>query len=141
MVHGWNRRGDKIFCIHQDRPWDPPSLLYNGHYVSFLQVWQPGRGVDHPPLFNAEVKERVELLYLPKCKMTQSKTTRKNHVCQVKMYLCKSKTTPPPKCKISAKKKYFAVTFIHLLHKACKILCIFTNQCHCLHHALHNHLW
>jgi len=33
---------------------------------SFLRVKWPGRGVDHPPLTSAEVKERVELyLYSP----------------------------------------------------------------------------
>jgi len=33
---------------------------------SFLGVKRPGRGVDHPPLSSAEVKERVELhLYFP----------------------------------------------------------------------------
>ena len=33
---------------------------------SFLGVERPGRGVDHPPLSSAEVKERVELyLYFP----------------------------------------------------------------------------
>jgi hypothetical protein len=32
----------------------------------FLTVKRPGRGVDHPPLSSAEVKERVELyLYSP----------------------------------------------------------------------------
>ena len=30
-----------------DRPWGPPSLLYNGYRVSFLGVKRPGRGVDH----------------------------------------------------------------------------------------------
>jgi len=34
--------------------------------VSFPGVKRPGRGVDHPPLSSAEVKERVELyLYSP----------------------------------------------------------------------------
>jgi len=33
---------------------------------SFLRVKRPRRGVDHPPLPSAEVKERVELyLYYP----------------------------------------------------------------------------
>jgi len=27
----------------------PPSLLYDGYWVSFLLVKLPGRGVDHPP--------------------------------------------------------------------------------------------
>jgi len=31
--------------------------------VSFLEVKQLGRGVDHPPPFNVEVKERVALYF------------------------------------------------------------------------------
>jgi hypothetical protein len=27
--------GGEIFCIHPDRPWGPPSALYNGYRVSF----------------------------------------------------------------------------------------------------------
>jgi hypothetical protein len=38
-----------------------------------------------------------------------------------------------PKNKISAKKKYFTINFIHLIHKACQILFSFTYQCHFLH--------
>jgi hypothetical protein len=46
-----------------DRLWGPHSLLYR---VSFQEVKRPGRGVNHPPPFSAEVKERVELcLYSP----------------------------------------------------------------------------
>jgi hypothetical protein len=41
-----------------DRPWGPPSLLYNGYRVSFQGVKRPGRGVDHPPPPGAEVKEQ-----------------------------------------------------------------------------------
>ena len=37
------------------------SLLYNTYRISFSGVKQPGRGVNHPPLSSAEVKERVEL--------------------------------------------------------------------------------
>ena len=56
----------KIFQTHPDRPWGPPSLLYNGYQVSFPGVKRPGRGVDQPPPSSAEVKERVELyLYSP----------------------------------------------------------------------------
>jgi len=39
----------------------------------------------------------------------------------------------PPKNKTSAKKKYFTIKFVHLIHKVCQILYTFTNQCHCLH--------
>jgi len=43
----------------------PTSLLYEGT-LAFVRVKRLGRGVDHPPLPNAEVKERVELyLYSP----------------------------------------------------------------------------
>jgi len=52
--------GGEIFRNCPDRPWGPPSLLYNG-YSSFPGVKRPGRGVDHPPPSTAEYKERVEL--------------------------------------------------------------------------------
>ena len=39
----------------------PPSLLCNGHRVSFPGVQLPGRGVDHPISSKTEVKERVKL--------------------------------------------------------------------------------
>ena len=56
----------EIFSTRPDRPSGSPSLLYNGHLVSFRGVKQPGRGVDHPLPSSAEVKERVELyLYSP----------------------------------------------------------------------------
>jgi hypothetical protein len=32
-VQGWNPGGGEIFCTHPDRPWGPPSLLYNGYRV------------------------------------------------------------------------------------------------------------
>jgi hypothetical protein len=63
---GIESRWGEIFRSHPDRPWGPPSLLYNGYRVLSRGVKQPGRGVDHPPSSSAEVKERVELyLYSP----------------------------------------------------------------------------
>ena len=48
-----------------DRPWGPPSLLYNGYRV-FPGVKRPGHGVDHTTPYSNEVKERVELyIYSP----------------------------------------------------------------------------
>jgi hypothetical protein len=35
MVRGSNPGGGEIFHTFPDRPWDPPSLLYNGYWVSF----------------------------------------------------------------------------------------------------------
>ena len=39
----------EIFHNRPDRPWGPPTLLYNGYRVSLPGVKRPGRGVDHPP--------------------------------------------------------------------------------------------
>jgi hypothetical protein len=65
-VRGSNPGGGEIFRTRPDRPWGPPSLLYNGYRVSFPGVKRSRRGVNHPPSSSAEVKERVELyLYSP----------------------------------------------------------------------------
>ena len=57
----------EVLHIHMDRTWDPPSLLYNGYWVSFLGIKQPGRGINHLPPSSTKVKKkRVELyLYSP----------------------------------------------------------------------------
>ena len=57
----WTVRGSKsgegeIFRTRRDRPWGPPSFLYNGCLVSFPGVKRPGRDADHPPASSAEVK-------------------------------------------------------------------------------------
>jgi hypothetical protein len=56
-----------IFCTCPDWPWGPPSLLYNGYWVSFFPgVKQPKCGIDHRTISSSKVKERVELhLYFP----------------------------------------------------------------------------
>ena len=43
------------------RPWGLLNLLYNGYWVSFLEVEKPGIDVHHPPPSSAKVKEREEL--------------------------------------------------------------------------------
>ena len=55
--------GGEIFRTRPDGPWGPPSLLYNGYRISFPGLKRLGRGVNHTPLSNAEVKERVELYH------------------------------------------------------------------------------
>jgi hypothetical protein len=67
MVQESNPGGGEIFHTHPDRPWGPPSLLYNGYCVFFPGLKQPGCGVDHQPLPSAEVKERVELYFYFPC--------------------------------------------------------------------------
>ena len=64
--HGLDGRGSnpgrgEVFCTRPDRPWGPFTLLYNGYRVFFTVVKRSGRGVNHPPISNAEVKERVDL--------------------------------------------------------------------------------
>ena len=61
-----NSGGGEIFCTRPDRPWDPPTLLYNGHhFFSPGEKWL-ARGVEHVPTYSAEIKERVELyVYSP----------------------------------------------------------------------------
>jgi hypothetical protein len=59
-VRGSNPSGDEIFRTRPDRPWAPPSLLYNVYRVfpegktAVVWCWPPTPS-------NAEVKERVEL--------------------------------------------------------------------------------
>jgi hypothetical protein len=58
---------DEIFRTLPERPWGPPSLLYNGYRI-FPGVKRRARDVDHPPPSSAEVKERVGLYpYPPLC--------------------------------------------------------------------------
>ena len=40
---------------HPDRPWGPPSLLYNGYRVFPRGRMRPGRDADRSPLSSAEV--------------------------------------------------------------------------------------
>ena len=54
------------FCQYV-RPWGPPSLLWNWHWVSFLKVKRPGRGVDQSPLLVPRLKKWVELYNCSPC--------------------------------------------------------------------------
>ena len=60
MVLGSNPGWSEIFLISPDRPWGPPSLLYNGYRVFF--GGKAGGKRRWPPIpSSAEVKERAEL--------------------------------------------------------------------------------
>ena len=66
------RSGDRIpvgaryFRTCPDRPWSPPSLLYNGYRVIPGGKERPGRDADPSPPSSAVGHERVELyLYSP----------------------------------------------------------------------------
>jgi len=68
MVQGSYSGGSKIFPTCPDWPWDPPSLPYNGYWVSFIPgVKKLRHGVDLSPRSGAEVKERVELYFYSPC--------------------------------------------------------------------------
>jgi len=62
---GIESRWSEIFLTRPDRPWGPPSLLYNGY--RFFPGVKAARAWHWPPTpSSAEVKERVELyLYSP----------------------------------------------------------------------------
>ena len=58
--------GGEIFRTCRDRPWGPPSLLYNGYRVFPVGKERPGRDADPSPPSSAVGHERVELyLYSP----------------------------------------------------------------------------
>jgi hypothetical protein len=59
-----NPGGGEIFRTRPDRPWGPPSLLYNGYRV-FSGVKGPERGADHPPPSSAEVENSRAIHLLP----------------------------------------------------------------------------
>ena len=55
-VRGSNPGGGEIFRP-PDRPWGPPSLLYNGYRVFPEGKVRPGRAADHSPPSSGAVKE------------------------------------------------------------------------------------
>jgi len=58
--------GSKICRTCPDRPWGPPSLLYNGYWVFPGGKEQLGHDADPSPPSSATGHERVELyLYSP----------------------------------------------------------------------------
>ena len=66
LATGWTVResnpgGGEIFRTCPDRPWGPPSLLYNGYRVFPRSKKRPGRDADPSPPSSAVGHERVEL--------------------------------------------------------------------------------
>ena len=64
--------GGEIFRTLPGRPCGPPGLLYNGYLVFPGCKAARGRGVDHPPPSNSEVKERVDVYLLSISGFSQS---------------------------------------------------------------------
>jgi hypothetical protein len=58
--------GVRFSALIQTSPGAHPDF-YTLDTGSFLGIKRPGRGVDHPPLSSAEVKERVAILLLHLC--------------------------------------------------------------------------
>ena len=54
-----SRLEGEIFRTCPDRPWDPPSLLYNGYRVFPWGKERPGRDADPSPPSSAVGHERV----------------------------------------------------------------------------------
>jgi hypothetical protein len=60
IATGWTVRrsnpgGGEIFLTFPDRPWGPPSLLYNGYRVFPGGKERPGRDADPSPPYSAMV--------------------------------------------------------------------------------------
>ena len=57
---------DRDFSLTRPyRPWDPPSLLYNGFWGSLVEVMRPQSGVNHPPICRADVKMGTAIPLFP----------------------------------------------------------------------------
>jgi hypothetical protein len=54
---GIKSRWGQIFRICPDRPWGPPSLLYNGYRVFPGGKKRPGRDADSSPTSSAVIKK------------------------------------------------------------------------------------
>jgi hypothetical protein len=54
---GSNPGEGEIFCTCPDRPWGPPSLLYNRYQLFPGGKVRPERAADHLPLYSAVVME------------------------------------------------------------------------------------
>ena len=60
-IMGWTVRGSNPggakFSAHPNRPWGPPSLLYNGYRVFPGGKVRPGHAANHSPPSSAVVME------------------------------------------------------------------------------------
>ena len=63
-VRGSNPGGGEIFRTRPDRPWGPPSLLYNEYGVSFPGVKRQGR-CDYPPRLAPRLKKEYSYTSTP----------------------------------------------------------------------------
>jgi len=55
---GIESRWGRDISARPDRPWGPPSLLYNGYRVFPGGKERPGRAADHSPPYSAAVMEQ-----------------------------------------------------------------------------------
>jgi hypothetical protein len=65
LARGWTIQGSnpgrsEIFRTCPDRPWDRPSLLYNGYRVFPESKERPSRDAEHSPPSSVVSHERVE---------------------------------------------------------------------------------
>ena len=67
-VRGSNPGGGEICCTCPDRPWGPPSLLYNGYRVFPGGKEWPGRDADSSPPSSAVVKKENYTSTPPMCR-------------------------------------------------------------------------
>jgi hypothetical protein len=64
-VRGSSPGGCEIFRSHPEWPQGPPSLLYNGYYVSFAGVKWPGHGINYPLHLVPRLKKEYCYISIP----------------------------------------------------------------------------
>ena len=84
---GFESRWGEIFRTCPDRPWGPPSLLYNGYRVFLGGRERPGRDADPSPLSSAFGHERVELTSTPATGRTACTEPQCLYKGDLKLYL------------------------------------------------------
>ena len=96
-VWGSNSGGGEIFCTCPDRPWGPPSLLYNGYRVFPGGKEWPGRDADPLPPSSAVVMKELSCTSTPPMGCTAC--TRPQCLYRGALYLYLYPQNLPPACR------------------------------------------
>jgi hypothetical protein len=90
MVRGTNPGGGEMFRTCPDRPWGPPSLLYNGYRVFPGSKERPGPDADPSPPSSAVFKKRWGYTSTPpmgRTACTEPQCLYKGALCLLLCYL------------------------------------------------------
>ena len=143
LLAGWTEGlipgGGETFCNRPHQPWGPPSLLYNGYWVSFIGLKRPGCGIDHPLSPSTKAKERAELyLYSmpprPKAFMACSRvnfTITQHTTCHLFIYSANFSKKRKVQPQLGNSNVNNCTVFVNLGFKQCVIFDIYYYATHC----------